>query len=213
MKIIYCISGLGADEGAFSRLKINGHQLVYLPWLLPEKKETIKEYAKRMSAGIIAKNPIIIGLSFGGMMAIEIAKLISVKKIILISSIRTMDELPGWMKRVAKLKLNKFFTMRSHKILEPVQNRLLGVSVNSEEIEMVRNYRKNAPVVYTTWAVNEVINWRNNWLHPCIFHIHGDNDKMFPIKKLSPTHIVKGGGHFMIVNKAAEVSTYINSIV
>lgn len=213
MEIIYCISGLGADEGAFSRLNITGYQLVYLPWLLPEKKEPISTYAKRMSAGIKTENPIIIGLSFGGMMAIEIAKLLQVKKIILISSIRKMDELPGWMKGVAKLNLNKLFTMRSHTILEPIQNRLLGVSIDSEEIVMVRNYRKNAPIVYTTWAVNEVINWRNNWLHPNIFHIHGDNDKMFPIKKLSPTHIIKGGGHFMIMNKAVEVSRYINSIL
>ena len=213
MKIIYCISGLGADEEVFSRLKINGYKLVYLPWLIPEKKESIVVYAKRMCAGILTENPIIIGLSFGGMIAIEIAKLLPVKKIILISSIKIMDELPGWMKRVAKLNLNKIFSMRSHKIFEPVQNKLLGVSNDSDEIEMVRNYRKNAPIVYTTWAVNEVINWRNKWLHPCIFHIHGDNDKMFPIKKLSPTHVVKGGGHFMIVNKAAEVSAYINSIL
>ena len=213
MKKIYCISGLGADEGAFSRLDIHGHELVYLPWLLPEKNESIYAYAKRMSILITDENPIIMGLSFGGMMAIEIAKFLPVKKIILISSITLMNELPGWMKSAAILKLNKMFTMRSHQVLEPVQNRLLGVSKNSAEIEMVRNYRKNAPVLYTTWAVNEVINWRNNFKHPSIFHIHGDNDKMFPIKKLSPTYIVKGGGHFMIMNKATEVSAYINSIL
>ena len=213
MKNIYCISGLGADEGAFSRLKIEGHQLVYLPWLLPQKKESIRDYAQRMSEGIKEDNPIIMGLSFGGMMAIEIAKLMPVAKIILISSIRTTDELPRWMKRIALLNLNKIFAMRSRKILEPVQNRFLGITNNSEEIMMVRNYRKNAPIIYTTWAINEVVNWRNDFLHPSIFQIHGDNDKMFPIKYLSPSYIVKGGGHFMIMNKAEEVSAYVNSIL
>ena len=213
MKIIYCISGLGADEGAFSRLKITGYQLVYLPWLLPEKKESIRDYALRMSVGIKEDNPIIMGLSFGGMMAIEIAKLLPVAKIILISSIKTTDELPNWMKRIASLNLNKIFPMRSRKILEPVQNRFLGITNNSEEIIMVRNYRKNAPIIYTTWAINEVVNWRNDFMHPSIFHIHGDNDKMFPIKNLLPSYIVKGGGHFMIMNKAEEVSAYVNSIL
>ena len=213
MKKIYCISGLGADEGAFSRLIIIGHQLIYIPWLLPEKKESISAYAKRMSVVITDENPIIMGLSFGGMMAIEISKFLPVKKIIIISSITSKNELPAWMKRVAILKLNKLFTMRSHKVLEPIQNRLLGVSKNSAEIEMVRNYRKYAPILYTTWAVNEVVNWRNDFKHPSLFHIHGDNDNMFPIKKLFPTYVVKGGGHFMIMNKAAEVSTYINSIL
>ncbi len=213
MKTIYCISGLGADERAFSRLKINGYQLVYLPWLLPEKMESIENYALRMRAGIKEDNCIIMGLSFGGMIAIEIAKLIPVKKIILISSIRTMDELPNWMKGIALLNLNKMFSMRSRKIFEPIQNRFLGITNNSDEIEMVRSYRKNAPLIYTNWAINEVVNWRNNFLHPSIFHIHGDADKMFPIKNLSPNYIVKGGGHFMIMNKADEVSTYINSIL
>ena len=213
MKNIYCISGLGADEGAFSRLKIEGHQLVYLPWLLPQKRESIRDYAQRMGEGIKEDNPIIMGLSFGGMMAIEIAKLLPVAKIILISSIRTTDELPRWMKRIALLNLNKIFPMRSHKILEPFQNRFLGITNNSEEIIMVRNYRKNAPIIYTTWAINEVVNWRNDFMHPAIFQIHGDNDKMFPIKNLSPSYIVKGGGHFMIMNKAEEVSAYVNSIL
>ncbi len=212
MKTIYCISGLGADERAFSRLKINGYKLVNLPWLLPIVNETIEQYAKRMSEGITDENPVFMGLSFGGMMSIEIAKLLPVDKIILISSIKSASELPFWMKGAGRLRLNKLFSMQSYKILEPIQNRFLGIT-DAEEVEMVRKYRKNAPVVYTNWAINEVLNWNNNWQPPVLFHIHGDNDKMFPIKRVSPTHIVKGGGHFMIMNKAAEISSLINEII
>lgn len=212
MKTIYCISGLGADERAFSRLQISGHTLINLPWLLPEDKETIEHYAKRMSVGITEENPVLLGLSFGGMMSIEIAKLLPVDKVILISSIQSADALPGWMIGAGKLRLNKLFSMQSYKILEPIQNRFLGVN-DADEIAMVRSYRKNAPVIYTNWAINEVLNWRNSWQPSKVFHIHGDKDKMFPIKKVAPTHIVKGGGHFMIMNKAAEVSSCINEIV
>lgn len=212
MKTIYCISGLGADERAFSRLQIHGYTLVNLPWLLPIANETIAQYAKRMSVGITEENPVLMGLSFGGMMSIEIAKFLSVNKVILISSIKSLNELPFWMTGAGRLRLNKLFSMQSYKILEPIQNRFLGVT-DAEEIAIVRNYRKNAPVVYTNWAINEILNWRNNWQPPVVFHIHGDNDKMFPIKKVSPTHVVKGGGHFMIMNKAAEISRLINEIV
>jgi len=212
MKTIYCISGLGADERAFSRLQIHGYKLQYLPWLQPLKNETIEHYAKRMSEGITEENPILMGLSFGGMMSIEISKLIGVDKIIIISSIKSSAELPSWMRRSGKLRINKFFSMRSYRMLEPIQNRFLGVST-ADEIAMVRNYRQKAHIVYTNWAVNEAINWRNNWQHPSIFHIHGDNDKLFPIKNVFPTHVVKGGGHFMIMNKADEVSIHINSIL
>jgi pimeloyl-ACP methyl ester carboxylesterase len=186
--------------------------MVYLPWILPIKEEPIEQYAKRMSEGITDQNPILMGLSFGGMISIEIAKLIAVDKVILISSIKSADELPGWMKRSGKLNLNRLFPMRSFPILEPFENFFLGVT-QPDEKAMVRSYRKNAPQLYTNWAINEVLHWRNTWHPPVVFHIHGDKDKMFPIKKVTPTHIVKGGGHFMIMNKAAEISRFINAII
>ena len=212
MKTIYCISGLGADERAFSRLDIPGHTMVYLPWLMPFKDETIEAYAKRMSVGITTEKPILMGLSFGGMMSIEMAKFIEVEKVILISSISQASGLPVWLKRSGKFNLNKLFPMRSFRILEPIQNIFLGITDPAEK-QMVRYYRKNSPTAYNNWAINEVLHWRNSWQPPVLFHIHGDNDHTFPIKYVSPTHIVKGGGHFMIMNKAAEVSAFINSII
>ena len=212
MKTIYCISGLGADERAFSRLDIPGHKMVYLPWLMPLKDETIEAYAKRMSVGITTEKPILMGLSFGGMMSIEMAKFIEVEKVILISSISQASGLPIWLKRSGMFNLNKLFPMRSFRILEPIQNIFLGITDPAEK-QMVRDYRKNSPTAYNNWAINEVLHWRNTWHPPVLFHIHGDNDHTFPIKYVSPTHIVKGGGHFMIMNKASEVSAFINSII
>jgi pimeloyl-ACP methyl ester carboxylesterase len=212
MKTIYCISGLGADERAFSRLKVEGYQFTCLPWLTPLPKETIGEYATRMSKGITAENPVLMGLSFGGMMSIEISKLIKVEKVILISSIKSVKEQPRWMKLAGTLKLNKILPMRSFKLMEPIQNRFIGIT-EPDEIEMVKAYRKNAPQVYMDWAINEVLNWRNNWQPPAIYHVHGDADRIFPVKNLSPTYTIKGGGHFMIMNKAVEVNEALFKIL
>ena len=212
MKTIYCISGLGADERAFSELDMEGHEIVYLPWLSPLAKETITEYATRMSKGITTENPIIMGLSFGGMMSIEISKLVPVEKVILISSIKSTKELPRWLKIIATLRLNKILPMRSTKLTEPFQNRFIGISTQ-EEIELVRSYRKNCPPEYLDWAVNEAITWRNDWQPPTIYHIHGDADRIFPIKYVAPDYIIKNGGHFMIRNMAAEVSAALKNIL
>ena len=212
MKTIYCISGLGADERAFSRLKVEGYEFTCLPWLTPLPKETIQEYAARMSISIIVENPILMGLSFGGMMSIEISKLISVEKVILISSIKSGKELPGWMKLAGSLKLNRIFPMRSYKLTEPIQNRFIGIS-EPDEIEMVKAYRKNAPQVYVDWAINEVLNWRNDWQPSAIYHVHGDADRIFPVYNLSPTFTIKGGGHFMIMNKFVEVNEALFKIL
>lgn len=212
MKTIYCISGLGADERAFSRLKLSAYNVVYLPWVMPLLHETIQQYALRMSAGIKDKNCLLMGLSFGGMMCIEIAKLIGADKVILISSISTVKSIPRWLKNIGKLKINKLFPMRSFKILEPVQNLFLGVTDKAVK-EMVRDYRKNSPTKYNDWAINQIVNWQNTWQPSKLYHIHGDSDHTFPIKYISATHIVKGGGHFMIMNNADQVNIYLKEIL
>ena len=212
MKTIYCISGLGADERAFSKLEIKGYHLKVIAWLEPNKNETIQHYAKRMRSEIDTEDPILMGLSFGGMICIEIAKQIHVQKIIIISSIKSSLELPQWMKTVAWLKLNKILPVGSSKLTEPIQNKFLGISTK-EEKSIVAISRKNANKKYVKWAVNEAINWKNDWQPPEIYHIHGDNDNMFPIKKIKADYTLKNAGHFMIMNRAAEVSGFVNDIL
>lgn len=210
MKKIYCISGLGADERAFSKLQIEGYQLQVIKWLMPEGDEPIEQYATRMRRWIDEDNPILMGLSFGGMVCIEIAKQIPVQRIILISSIKVCTELPFWLKAVARLKLHKLVPLKSSKLTQPIQNRMLGVT-SPEEKKLVASLRQAADLQYTNWAVHQAINWKNNWLHPHIFHVHGTSDNMFPIRYVKPNHILKQAGHFMIMNRAGEVSSCINT--
>jgi pimeloyl-ACP methyl ester carboxylesterase len=213
MKTIYCISGLGADERAFSKLTIEGYRLHVIQWLKPFAKETIEQYAARMRETIADENPVLMGLSFGGMICAEIAKQITVEKIILISSVKSLHELPGWMGVVAKLRLNKMVPLkRTSKFSEQIQDFFLGIST-PEEKAIVAVSRKKDNREYIYWAVNQVINWKNNWQHQAIFHIHGDKDKIFPVKKVNATYIIKNAGHFMIMNRADEVSGYINQIM
>lgn len=210
MKTIFCISGLGADEKAFSKLKIDGYNLKVINWLHPHNKETIEQYAARMAKFIDEENPILMGLSFGGMMCIEIAKQIPVKQIIIISSIKTKYELPRWMKLVASSKLHKIYSMKSYKITQPFQNLFLG-AVTAEEKAMSNNYRKNANTTYVKWAVNEILNWKNETVPANIFHIHGNADKMFTVKTITANAIVPHGKHLMIMSKADEISKLIKS--
>lgn len=208
MKTIFCISGLGADERAFSKLNLPGYQLKVIQWKIPVPEETLEAYAMRMRHEIDENNPVLIGLSFGGIVCIEIAKQVPVEKIIIISSIKNKNELPLWMKLAAKSKLNRVFPMRSYKITVPVQNYFLGVKTQ-EEKNIVTVSRRRANITYTNWAVNKIINWKNLWQPPKLYHIHGSSDKMFPIKKIKADAVVRNGGHFMIMNRADEVSNLL----
>lgn len=210
MKTIFCISGLGANETAFSKLVIPGHHLKVIPWLQPLPDESLALYAERMRAIIDEPEPILMGLSFGGMVCIEIAKQIPVKKIILISSVKSAAELPLWMKRIARLKLNKIVPVRSNYNLTGfIQNHFLGITTE-EEKAVVAASRERTNTKYIQWSVDKILNWKNNWQPPVVIHIHGDNDRLFPLKRINATHIIKNGGHFMIMNKAVEVSALIS---
>lgn len=207
-KTIYCISGLGADEQVFSNLRVEGHRLQHIPWLVPGKKEDISTYAGRMANAIKTPSPVLIGVSFGGMIGIEIAKQLQLNKLFIVSSVKSVAELPAWMKAVGKVQLNKLLPARSYKYAGSIGNRRLGVSTK-EEKEMVRQYRRNADPQFVDWAINQVVNWKNDWQPGHLVHIHGDKDKMFPIKRISATHVIPGGTHMMVYNRAAEISRYI----
>jgi surfactin synthase thioesterase subunit len=212
MKHIYCISGLGADERVFSKFQFPQHEIHFIKWITPEKNESIEAYAKKLIVQIHHDNPILIGLSFGGIMCIEIARQIKTELIIIISSIKSNNELPLWMRLSGKLKLNRLFPMRSFKLIESLEDYNLGVKTK-EEKEMVHDYRKNINTVYSNWAINAILNWKNKTAPKNLYHIHGDMDRIFSIKKIKPDYTIHNGGHFMILNKSDEVNECINSIL
>ena len=77
--------GLGASSKIFERISLpkDTFELHFLEWKIPTSlDETIEEYALRISDDITHKNPVLLGVSFGGILVQEIAKIISVQKII-----------------------------------------------------------------------------------------------------------------------------------
>lgn len=212
MKHIYCISGLGADERVFHKIQPDGFKMHFIQWQLPEKNESIDAYAAKLTSQIHHENPILIGISFGGIMCTEIARHINPELIIIISSIKTNAEMPLWMRLSGKLKLNRLFPMRSFKLIEPLEDYNLGVQ-SPEEKEMVHAYRKNVDQRYTNWAIQVILNWKNNAAPENLYHIHGDNDRIFPIKKIKADYTIAKGGHLMILNKSDEVNKCIDLIL
>ncbi len=212
MKKVYCISGLGADERVFGKLKIPGVQLQYLHWLIPVDNESMTAYAKRMSTQIHDENPVLMGVSFGGMMAIEMAGHIAAEKIILISSIKSRKELPGWMKISGQFKLNRLTPAKPWKWLSRMENNFLGAR-GAEEGKLANEFREKIDPVYLRWAIEQVVTWQNESQPSSIYHIHGTDDKTFPINNIQATHIIKGGGHFMVMNRAEEISVLIADIL
>ncbi|NIG53707.1 alpha/beta fold hydrolase [Chitinophaga sp. Cy-1792] len=206
-KHLYMISGLGADDRVFGRLQFpEDYQLHYLPWITPLPDEPISSYAARMAAGITADGPVYLaGLSFGGMLSVEIAKLRPVAQTILISSIKHKTEKPAYFNWVLRLGLNKLPDFIVFQNRAPVVEYYMDIK-SPEEKQLLKEYLAKKDYFYTRWAINTILNWQNEYVPENIIHIHGDKDHPFPIKYLQPTHVLKNAGHFMIWNRAEEIN-------
>jgi len=209
----YFISGLGADKKAFQRIQLpQGYEPVYLEWISPQKEESLTDYARRFSSQI--KNDdafILIGLSFGGMLATEIAKLRKPLKTIIISSIGSSNELPWYFKRAGRIGLHKYVPIKLLGAATVLKN-MMGAA-SKEDKAIIYHYAKFADPGLIRWSLNAIINWQQPERLPGIVHLHGSNDHMLPLRFTHPDYIIKNGGHLMVFNKAEEVNKILGDVL
>lgn len=213
MQTIYCISGLGADEGIFQYLDLSFVKPVFIKWIEPLSNETLDNYANRLKKKFIHEaNPLIFGLSLGGMVAVEIAKSIPSSKTIIISSAKTKNEIPFQWKFFRYFPLYKILPEWSVKQHSPMRNYFLGAKrpITKNYLTRVANY---ADVCFYRWAIGAIVNWQNTTVPSNITHIHGTNDKLLPYRFVAPDITVNNGGHLMIIENAEEISVLIKNII
>jgi len=211
---LYFISGLGADKRIFEKIILPAdHNIVYLNWILPQKNETLEAYSRRLSLEINTSEPFsLIGLSFGGMLAIELSKILSPEKTILISSISSHHERPWYFKLLKIVPIYKFIPKSFLEIKQPLIYKLMGVT-NSEEQKLLYAMLVDTDITFFRWAVKSILNWEQTETIQNLYHIHGSADQMFPIKYTHPTQIIKNGKHLMIYTNASEISDMLSKII
>jgi len=105
---IYVFSGLGVDKRVFANINFENKNIEFIDWIEPKINETLENYAERISVNITGENVILIGLSFGGILSVEISKIKNIEKVILIASAKSKYELPLIYKLIGKIGLNKY---------------------------------------------------------------------------------------------------------
>lgn len=204
-KEVYILSGLGADERVFQELDFSGFNPTFIKWVIPLPKETIENYATRILDQITTAKPILIGLSFGGLMAVEVGKQIAVEKIILIASAKTKNEVPFYYRYAGHLGLHKLLPSRLLKRSNFLSNWFFGITSPSDKQLLLQILADTDPA-FLKWAIDKVAKWNNEIYAKNIFHIHGTNDKILPFEFVTCDHKIENGGHLMTLNKADELN-------
>lgn len=213
LRDIYFVSGLGADERVFRLLELKGYQPVHIRWLDPEPGESIEHYAQRLTTQIHADRPILVGLSFGGIIAVEIAKQIEVERVILISSAKDRFEVPLYFRLLRWLPIHRIFPFKSLLWLGYWIAYWFFSTESPEERRLLRAILLDTDAHFLKWALHRVVTWRNETIPERLCHIHGLSDRIFPIRFLDPDFTIEQGGHFMIVNRAGQISRLIEKIM
>jgi len=195
--------GLAASSLVFEniRLKNSKYQLHRIDWIQPNRNENIKSYCVRLSKKIKHKEPILIGVSFGGIIVQELDKILKVKKLIIVSSVKSHTEYPFVFKIARDYQLNNAlpFGMFDNFIKFSLK---LNINKLYKRIDLAERYLTERDEKYLEWAVWSLLNWKQDEYRSDIIHIHGDKDKVFPIENISNCIKIRDGRHEMIILKA-----------
>lgn len=199
---VYFMPGLAASSLIFERISLpqDIFEIHLLEWIIPLRKEPLKTYAHRMANRVQHENAVLIGVSFGGVVVQEMAQFLNLRKLIIISSIKTSAEMPFRMKFVNKTGAYKLMPLILLQNIEMLNKFPLGNTIKAR-LKIYQKYLSVRDKVYLEWAIEQMILWKRKKSDKNVIHIHGELDQVFPIKNIENCIVVKGGTHVMILLK------------
>jgi len=212
LKKVYFIGGLGVDKRIFSFLDLSFCDPVFIEWISPVPGESLKEYALRLRKLIPGTYPVVVGISFGGMLITEMAKADPLLKGILLASNKTSKEFPLY------LRIGKYFPV--YKWAPPVFSKKLMIAnsrifggVHEPQKKLLHEILSDLNMYFVRWAIGAILGWKNTTVPHNIIHIHGTADKLLPFRLVKPDYKIINGTHVLTLDQAGEVSALLKQLI
>ena len=200
---IYLMPGMAASPRIFEYLHLpEQFEMHWLSWIPPKKNEPLQDYAKRMCERVVHPNPILLGVSFGGVLVQEMARYVSCSKVIIVSSIKSAQELPVAMKMAKHTQIHKLLPTQWVKNIETLALFVFGDRIK-KRMSLYQKYLSERDPNYLKWAIHALVHWQQQTPARGLVHIHGSQDTVFPKKHLLDPYSEIPGGHAIIINKKA----------
>jgi pimeloyl-ACP methyl ester carboxylesterase len=212
LKKVYFLSGLGADERVFYNLNLPDISPIYISWETPDINDTMSSYAGKLLKQIDLSQPVIlIGLSFGGMIAVELSRMIYNCQTILISSALSRNAIPLKYKLFGKKTLLDKIPFSLFSNTNRLTFFLFGIN-KTEHKNLIKEILNDTDEHFFRWAICAVVDWESEFVPPDLTLIHGTKDKILPYIECDAIRI-EDGGHLMILDKVDLISTHLNRIL
>lgn len=214
-KTIYCFPSQGADKRIFDSINFDtAFDIQIVEYGTPEKGMSMESFAKQLSGQIDTSKPfILLGISLGGMICIELSEMINPEKTIIISSAKNKNELPFRYKFQKVIPIYKILGGRTL---------LAGAQILQPIVEPDRNKNKKTfksmlaskNPLYIKRTIGLIINWNRDSNSKKVYHIHGKKDHTLPYRNISnPYFSINKGSHMITLTRADEISVVINQIL
>lgn len=211
---VYLMPGLAASSAIFEKIELSKEifEIHLLEWILPQTNESLQNYAKRMSLSVHHQEIVLIGVSFGGILVQEMVAFLDIRKLIIISSVKSKYELPRRMKFAKATKIYKLIPTGLLKNVNILLKFAFGTTIKNR-LELYQRFIYMNDEIYLNWAIEQVICWNRKQIDQNVVHIHGDADAVFPSKNIKNFICVKNGTHLMIVNRFRWFNEFLPDII
>lgn len=195
--------GMGADRRMFHRQKELGCEIEFPALPEPVRGGSLASFVKRID---IPPGPVIFGgVSMGGMVALELARIHPCRGVLLLSSarnIRMVSPMIQWLSGILKLAPNIPFHLPAWSLF----TERLG-AIDKEDRSILAQALHDHPLDRLRDHARMILEWKGvEDPGVPVFHLHGDRDEIIPIRFVKPDAIVRGAGHAMNMSHAEEVN-------
>jgi hypothetical protein len=194
--------GMAANPTIFEHIKLSKakYEIHWLEWQIPEKTETLQAYAKRMCSYIQHDDIVLLGVSFGGILVQEMSKYLTIKKLFVVSSVKSHHELPKRFKLIKYTKAYKILPTQLVSNIDLLAKYAFGETIK-KRVDLYKKYLSVSDKTYLDWAIKQVVCWDQEEPHPEAIYIHGDKDLVFPHSCGGNCITIKDGTHIMVITK------------
>jgi pimeloyl-ACP methyl ester carboxylesterase len=207
----YLIPGLGADERVFRGLNLPGPAVV-VRWLMPQSPtEPLRHYAARLAEAVPLYEPCwLVGVSFGGLLALEVGRLRPLARVVLISSLANSSQLPPLLKLGRATQLYRLVPFRLLPRLPRLAQWFFGAR-NGHEYRLLARILCDTDPIFARWATRQLLHWDSTGV-PRAVRLHGTHDRLLPSGRSFVDYAVPGAGHFIVVSHAVTISRLLHEL-
>jgi pimeloyl-ACP methyl ester carboxylesterase len=205
-------SGLGADERLFEPQRCLPVRLELPRWPEAQPGDTVEQYSQRLARNITPGPDLYVGgVSFGAIVALEVARHVPVRGVFLIGGCRSARQVVPLFRFACRAA--SYLPLPMVRLVQRIAAPPLKLfeKLNREQTRLYARMFREASATQVRWAAGALTRWESRVDPPApVYAIHGQWDEVIPLRNvLPPDRVVRHGRHLISLTRPAEVNAFL----